>query len=97
MEATHTLTTAQMADMEAMQEQGFGPFLVRLYEHLGIDLSDPDCPNIRPGDYILPYDQASTLFNLCCNMPGDGITKANHAMDWVNVGPSSAPEPASTQ
>jgi len=59
----------------------------------GVDLTDPDCPNIRPGDYQIPSDQWGAIAASCGQSDADRLAGANHMLDWMNYGPGSYDPP----
>ena len=74
----------------AMLRGDFTDGMVLLYKEFGIDLRDPDGPQISPSDYAIPEDQWGTLCNAAMNVAADRgpIAKVNMALDFMNIGPS---------
>lgn len=68
--------------------------VIECFRALGVDLSDPDGPKVRPGDYQIPVDQWDRIATACAatNQPADmvrGIAAVNHMLDWMNYGPGA--------
>lgn len=66
--------------------------VVEVFRLLGIDLTDPDQPSIRPGDYALPRTQWEHIAEACGAGPTNVIGKVNHMLDWMNYGPGAYPD-----
>ena len=91
------LTRAQMEVICDAAGTDWVQAVVETFKALGVDLTDPDGPSIRPGDYQIPVDQWKAIAEACTatNEPADmarGIAAVNHMLDWMNYGPGSYEE-----
>lgn len=88
----HRLTKAEMAGvLAAIEADGWTAGVVETFRVLGVNLSDPDCPSISPGDYAIPHDQWGTIAE-ACGATGNVLGRVNHMLDWMNYAPSGYEE-----
>lgn len=92
-----TLVSIPQPDLEeilaAARSGNFVETVTLTYKAFDVDLEDPECPRIRPQDYLLPADQWEAI---CGALVGSddpqrsSISRVNYGLEWVNIGPSAA-------
>jgi len=88
-----TLTNEQVMHICTVAMDDWTQAIIETYLCFGIDLSDEDCPDIKPSEFRIPEHQWKAICEAIVGPPpSDGISQANNAMNWVNLGPSSIPE-----
>lgn len=88
-----TLTDEQLIHVCTVSMKNWVDGIVETFACFGVDLNDPECPPVKPSDYALPVRQWNAIAECLTGPPSlDGIARANHAMNWVNLGPSSFEE-----
>lgn len=82
--------TTMLAVCNAMKRGQFTEGVVLVYKQFGIDLSDPNGPQISPSDYAIPEDQWGTICQaaMASGSQADPISIVNRGMDWMNISPS---------
>jgi len=89
------LTDEQMMHICTGAIENWVDGIVFTFECFGIDLTAVDCPSIKPSDYAIPSIQWRAIADSMVK-PGvtDHVALANHALDWMNLGPSAYEEDA---
>jgi hypothetical protein len=89
-----TLTDEQLMHVCTMALNNWVDGIVETFACFGVDLLDPDGPSVNPRDYALPARQWRAIAECIAGSTSiDKLAKANHTLDWMNLGPSSFEEP----
>jgi hypothetical protein len=86
----HVLADDDLARIIETAKSSWVDAIVETFRCFGIDLTDPDGPQIAPWEHAIPTDQWDAIATACGGDQTDSnISRVNHMLDWMNKGPSS--------